>query len=635
MKKILSMVLVLCMVLGMTICQVSAAPTAKSNEEIVAVYGELGLAYAGEVITVMLVEDGDVYDKSTIIYIGETNVLDDGTYACKFKVNVPDGKSLATDYVLRARNVLDDVTESVVSAKTVSDQPMTIKTHITADKKTNTYVTNTLGDAQNAKLIYVAYDKNNAIIDVKVESAAISFAQDSATLLKSYTGSKDAAFVRTFLWNSTNELIPLAFDEKVKVTSAERFKDGDIVAMSGDSITHLGRTVAFIEHFYQTRYPDEDIVVYNNGIGGDTAAGIKGRIDYDIFEYDDINKVTVMIGMNDIGYGYYAPGSTISAETKDNAINACNNNVAALAQAIKDRGADVVLMGSPMYDEYTDGSQTKNVGADGALKRISAYAMDLAKTNGYDYIDMHTYTNEIAEDYRAANPGTTKSLHNADKDRVHPSGNGYVAMAACILAHQDVNPDVAKVTLDIENDAYEIFNADVEVTNASNTGVTYTYAPNAIPLAAYVDRNVAYPEIHYVYSEADSLFPITELLNREMITVKGLDVGNYTIKFIDEDDTEYALGTYSNADLANGINIAINANNPGQIQSIAAFAFQNSRYSNDRNYRGQVKAAHNGTSETYTWEQIVAAKDKSAEYSAKAKAASVPKTYTVVIEKAN
>lgn len=634
MKKILSMVLVLCMVLGMTICQVSATPTAKSNDEIVAVYGELGLAYAGEVITVMLVEVGDVYGKDTIIYIDETNVLGDGTYACKFKVTVPDGKSLADDYVLRARNVLEDVTESVVYAMTVSDQPMTIKTHITADKKTNTYVTNTLGDAQNAKLIYVAYDKNDAIIDVKVESAAISFAQDNTTLLKSYAGSKDAAFVRTFLWNSTNELIPLAFDEKVKVTSAERFKDGDIVSMSGDSITHLGRTVAFIEHFYQTRYPEEDIVIYNNGIGGDTAGGIKGRLDYDILSQNP-NKITVMIGMNDVGYYKYAPDSTYTDADKEASITSCNTNVSDLCTAIETAGInDIILMGSPMYDEFAGGSQPNNVGTENALTRVSKYAVELAKENGYGYVDIHTYTNEMANTYRAANNNPAIALHNTDADRVHPTGNGYVAIAACILAHQDVNQDVAKVTLDLRNNAYEVFNADVEVTNATNTGATYTYAPKAIPLANFT-YSTTDTSTTYNYADADKLFPITELLNREMITVKGLEAGNYTVKFIDEADVEYTLGTYSNAELAKGINIAINENNPGQIQSKTAFGHQESRYWTDRNYRGEVIKAYAGTSESYTWEQIVAEKDKSAEYSAEAKAASVPKTYTVVIEKAN
>ena len=342
------MALILCMLLSLGLCQVSAAPTVKSNQEIVAVYGELGISYAGDTITVMLVEDGGVYDEDTIIHLGETNVLADGTYTYKFKVNVPSEKSLETDYVLRARNEVENVTESIVSAKTISDQPMTIKTEISAAKNANTYVSNTLADAENAKLVYVAYDKNDAIVDVEIKNANISFMQNNDTLLNSYTGAKDAAYVRTFLWNNTSELIPFAIDTEANMTSAERFKDGDVVAMAGDSITHLGRTVAFIEHFYQTRYPDEDIVIYNNGIGGDTASGIKGRIDYDIFDYDDINKVTVMIGMNDIGYPYYAPDSTTSDETKENAINSCNTNVAALAEAIADRDADVVLMGSPM-----------------------------------------------------------------------------------------------------------------------------------------------------------------------------------------------------------------------------------------------------------------------------------------------
>ena len=95
-------------------------------------------------------------------------------------------------------------------------------------------------------------------------------------------------------------------------------------------------------------------------------------------------------------------------------------------------------------------------------------------------------------------------------------------------------------------------NAVVENLVASENGVTYTYNPKALPWTA-----------NDAYNKADGRYvDLTNDLNREIIKVTGLADGTYTLKM-----DGMTVGTYTNVQLAEGVNIAIEANNPGQIQS--------------------------------------------------------------------
>ena len=203
---------------------------------------------------------------------------------------------------------------------------------------------------------------------------------------------------------------------------------------------------------------------------------------------------------------------------------------------------------------------------------------------------------------------------------------GYLVEGALILLAQGNDEVVASVDINVGDlEKSVIKNAEVVVSEASATKVEYNYAPKAIPLA-----NATW------YKDADKLYPITEKLNQEIIKVTGLEEGTYTVKFVDEDLVEYTLGSYTNTVLANGVNIAINDENPGQIQSKEAMAKQVTRKTKEENVRSMVATrVENGTYTDQDWLQNTfnAGKDEAQKYAAQAKALSVPKTYTVIIEK--
>ena len=81
------------------------------------------------------------------------------------------------------------------------------------------------------------------------------------------------------------------------------FAAGARVAFIGDSITHNGRAVAYIQDYYRTHFPEREVRIYNHGIAGDTAAGASCRLD-EVMSVQPTEAV-VMFGVNDMGVGYY------------------------------------------------------------------------------------------------------------------------------------------------------------------------------------------------------------------------------------------------------------------------------------------------------------------------------------------
>src|SRR5438270_4323723 len=85
------------------------------------------------------------------------------------------------------------------------------------------------------------------------------------------------------------------------------FKDGDVVVMTGDSITEQHLYSNYVEMWTVTRFPHWQLTFRNTGIGGDTSRGGNGRFARDVLRYKP-TAVTVDFGMNDGGYGPFNEG---------------------------------------------------------------------------------------------------------------------------------------------------------------------------------------------------------------------------------------------------------------------------------------------------------------------------------------
>src|SRR5262249_6912141 len=82
-------------------------------------------------------------------------------------------------------------------------------------------------------------------------------------------------------------------------------RDGDTVALLGDSITAARGYSKVIENYTLLRFPGRKVRFINAGIGGDTAAGGLARLEQDVFKRG-ATVLTVAYGVNDIGWGLKA-----------------------------------------------------------------------------------------------------------------------------------------------------------------------------------------------------------------------------------------------------------------------------------------------------------------------------------------
>jgi lysophospholipase L1-like esterase len=130
-------------------------------------------------------------------------------------------------------------------------------------------------------------------------------------------------------------------------------KDGDTVVFYGDSITAQHLYTRFAEEFVLTRYPAMHVRFLNAGVPGDTVYGgyagtTAERIQHDVVPFRP-SMITVMLGMNDGGYGPRNP--KIDAAFRDG----YNTLLDSLNKVAPDAAMTLILP-SP-YDETTHGTE--------------------------------------------------------------------------------------------------------------------------------------------------------------------------------------------------------------------------------------------------------------------------------------
>ena len=84
------------------------------------------------------------------------------------------------------------------------------------------------------------------------------------------------------------------------------FKDGDVIAVMGDSITEQHLYSNYLEMWTRCRFPAWKLEFHNVGIGGDRSPGGNSRFKRDVLTFK-ATAMTVDFGMNDGGYTKFDP----------------------------------------------------------------------------------------------------------------------------------------------------------------------------------------------------------------------------------------------------------------------------------------------------------------------------------------
>ena len=327
------------------------------------------------------------------------------------------------------------------------------------------------------------------------------------------------------------------------------FKDGDRVAVVGDSITQSRRTHSYIWNFYATRFPNRRVRFDNCGISGDSAGGAVRRFDWDIAIHKP-TVATIMLGMNDVGRGSYGKNKTSEKDLarQKGSIDNYRKNMDTLSQKLRAIGARIVYITPSIYDQTGTQKRENNYGVNDALGTCGDIVRKLADKYDGSVIDLHGPMTKINADGQKKDPNFTI----IGPDRIHPADVGQFIMATLFLEQQGVPPIVSRTEIDA---------ASGRIVAAERCKVSgLKTSPNTVEFTSLEESLPCY--VPPATRPALKIVPFQEKLNREILQVKGLEEGNYEVVI---DGTVSARATA--AELAKGIDLATSRNSPMMRQA--------------------------------------------------------------------
>lgn len=313
----------------------------------------------------------------------------------------------------------------------------------------------------------------------------------------------------------------------------EPFRANEKVAFFGDSITHGGIYLYELQLFEALRHPYAQVRIMNSGISGNTAWNGLQRIGFDLLDRDP-DRVFVMFGMNDVGRSNYRPGTPDekSLAARARSLDGYRRNLTAVVERLLQAGKRVVLITPSPYDQYgTFQSGSFTPCNEPGLADCAKIVRKLAAEKKLPLVEFHPAMTELLKKY--------PERQLCGRDRIHPGRRGHLVMASLLLEAVGESPEVGSILIDAE--AKKAAGTKVENLSIGENGGSFCYFPSALP----------YP-VDGEYRAVDEIHPLTSRLNQELLRVTGLVPGRYTLRTAGR-----VLGTFSEAELAKGVNLAL------------------------------------------------------------------------------
>ena len=341
------------------------------------------------------------------------------------------------------------------------------------------------------------------------------------------------------------------------------------ICVVGDSITHNGTYLRNIELYMLTRYPETPTRWYNCGLGGETARRYFTILEEDLYAKNP-DKVIIMFGMNDLNLELYGRNPESNRKSKDSAINGYQNAMRALVEDITAHGVgDITLLVPSPFDNALEKSTMKNCpGYNDALQSTKTFLEELAAEYGCAVVDMNTPLAAYNQAYRDA---TGEDVTVIGSDRIHPGTLGAWLMAYCYIDQMNLREELAGVQIDAAaKKVTAIAGAGVTGIKTKNGSLTFTYNPWRLPF---------YPSDDYEL--ANTLAPLTQRYNRELLSIINLEPGQYQLLAKNTTD----LGTYSADELAAGMNLFEAKLNPNRLAAQSLYRVAEDLRKEDENLR--------------------------------------------------
>lgn len=342
-------------------------------------------------------------------------------------------------------------------------------------------------------------------------------------------------------------------EEAKAIPPLSPFPDGTKYAAVGDSITHGGFYLYFINFYYATRSPHQKLILHNCGYNGEAAWQLLKRYPFDVATlHPDV--VSLMYGMNDGGLAFYEKDAKFAEPLpvlKARAIDSYEKSIRQVIQRVLQDGSQVILMTPTPYDDTSAMKSLNRTGYNAALKEISVRAKEVANDLGVPFVDLYTPLQKINEEQQKKNPAFTI----VGIDRIHPGPMGHIVMTYAFLKAQNAPADVAGFSIDgATGMARSTTNCEIDEVKFENGALTFRYSAGAIP---FVAQNW--------YSSAMKWVPFADELNREIFQVTNLPSGNYELQM-----DGVSIRTYTSQELAAGVNVSAESKTPEYQQSLRA-----------------------------------------------------------------
>lgn len=220
-------------------------------------------------------------------------------------------------------------------------------------------------------------------------------------------------------------------------------KDGDNVAICGDSITEQKLYSIFIEDYLVMCQPAKDLRAAQFGWSGEATGGFAKRMNNDVIWYKPA-VATTCYGMNDGGYKPPMPDKQ----------QYYRDNLRAIVKNFKQGGVRLIVVGSPgCVDSQTFQKNPANaVWYNQTLAGLRDVAREVAKEEGVAFADVFEPMHSAMEKAKAK---FGKDYHVAGPDGIHPAANGHLIMAYAFLKAMGCDGNIGTITFDCAADSAE------------------------------------------------------------------------------------------------------------------------------------------------------------------------------------
>jgi lysophospholipase L1-like esterase len=399
-------------------------------------------------------------------------------------------------------------------------------------------------------------------------------------------------------------------------------KQGDRLAICGDSITEQKVYSRIMEDYLTMCEPELHVTVRQYGWGGERAPGFLARLTNDCLRFKP-TIATTCYGMNDHEYRAY----------EDRIGQTYRENSTAIVEAFKANGVRVI-QGSPGCVGKVPGWQKRTndtvVDLNLNLCQIRNIGIEIAEKEGVGFADvfwpMLTAGMEAQKRYGA-------DYAIAGKDGVHPGWAGHTVMAYAFLKAFGLKGDIGTFIVDVKKSKMMASPGHKPVSAKDGqfviTSSRYPFCP-CLPAgqaaASYPVCEKDNPEKDNSIRSAMTLIPFNQELNRLVLKAENIRAGrSYKVTWGKESKT------FSAAQLERGINLAEEFPcNP----FCEAFAKVDAAVAAKQAYETtQIKKVFRSAEAKTDMERVAARTEAEREPLAAAiKAAFVPVTHTIKIE---